>query len=407
MNTNTQNKQRTVDGPKWGPGMFFETEEEYLQDEQRRSNQTEVGFKKVEAFELTSLRDLLAEPEEETDWVVEGLLPVGGFSLVAAKPKVGKSTIARQLALCVARGEDFLDREATQGLVVYLALEERRSDVRTHFKQMGATGDENLKIFAGMAPADAISQMRKMALQENPSLIVVDTLARIAKIRDLNDYAQTTSGLEPLLAIARETGSHVCLLHHARKGDGKGIDSILGSTGIAGSVDTILTLHKTTQYRTMASIQRVGIDIKETVLNFDSERRWSDLGDYRKDAEIERAKEGILEFLSNQGEPVEEKIIDKGVEINRSCRKKALRKLVDEKKIERLGEGKKGHPYLYTVSGLMVPPICTEPENQNTKISLINGIQKSNSGSQDDSALQIVLPGSEAISLVAKNNMEV
>jgi RecA-family ATPase len=73
---------------------------------------------------------------------VDGLLPSGGFSLVAAKPKVGKSTFARCLGLSVACGEPFLGRRTQQGAVIYLALEEKRAEVRKHFQAMGATGEE-------------------------------------------------------------------------------------------------------------------------------------------------------------------------------------------------------------------------------------------------------------------------
>lgn len=315
-------------------------------------------------LKLVSLKDLLAEPEEETDWIVDGMLPKGGLSVIVAKPKVGKSTIARQLALCVARGEEFFTRETEAGLTIYLAFEERRSDVQRHFKQMGA-GDENLKVFAGMAPADVIVQVREMAKQEKPALIIIDTLARIARIKDLNDYSQTTAGLEPLLAIAREGGSHVCLLHHAKKGNIKGLDSILGSTGIAGSVDAIICLDRNEKYRTVSTIQRNGRDLEETVLNFDADRRWTTLGGSREEIDIGKFKEAIVGFLKEQAESVPELLIDEGIEGNRSHRKKALRELVKEGKVERLGGGKKNNPYLYKNAGILVLPISSEPENQN------------------------------------------
>ena len=41
---------------------------------------------------------------------------------------------------------------------------------------------------------------------------------------------------------------------------------------------------------------------------------------------------------------------------------KALRRLVEEEKVIRQGEGKKGSPYLY--SWFQVPSISSEPENQ-------------------------------------------
>lgn len=398
-----------------GTGMFFETEAELLQyreDERKRAERHLMRDKAAPTEKnlvLVSLRDLLAEPDESTDWIVDGLLPKGGLSVIVAKPKAGKSTLARQLALCVARGEDFLSRETAAGLVVYLALEERRGDVKGHFRAMGADGEEPIKVFAGMAPADAIAHVREMAMIERPVLIVVDTLARLARIKDLNDYAQTTEGIQPLLAIAREVGSHVCLLHHARKGESKGIDSILGSTGIAGSVDTIVALHRCEKYRTISSIQRVGEDIEETVLDFDTGRRWTTLGDSREQAEIDRVKAAILDFLQTQGEPVEEKAIGEGIEATKAYRVRALRQLVSESTVERYGEGKRGNPYLYKKGGSLVRSICCEPENQNPKddVTFRNAAHDSgsrnfgffDSGSQEKSAVQTALaifPGAVA-----------
>ena len=48
---------------------------------------------------LTSLSDLLSEPDEQIPYLVDQMLPAGGLSLLAGKPKSGKSTLARFLAL--------------------------------------------------------------------------------------------------------------------------------------------------------------------------------------------------------------------------------------------------------------------------------------------------------------------
>lgn len=365
---------------QWGPDKFFQTEEEWLryyESEQKEKVQRVC----TKGLLLTSLKALLAEPEENTDWIVDGLLPKGGLSVIIAKPKTGKSTLARQLALCVSRGEEFLSRETAKGLAIYLAFEERRRDVQSHFKIMGTVGDEELKVFAGMAPVDAIALVREMATNEKPVLIVVDTLARLARISDLNDYAKVTAGLEPILAIARECGSHVCLLHHARKGDSKGIDAALGSTGITGTVDTIIQIYRTEKYRTISSIQRIGQDIEETVLEFDNKRRWASLGGSREQAEIDRVKTAIIDFLQVQDDAVEEKTIGEGIEATKSYRIKALRQLVCDGIVERLGEGKRGNPYLYKKAGFVVRNISYEPENQNPKNKITPDNHTYNSGS--------------------------
>ncbi len=93
---------------------------------------------------LTRLHDLLKEPEDSVSWQVEAILPTGGFSVLASKPKTGKSTLARNLALCTAQGEPFLNREVNRGPVIYYALEEKRAEVKRHFRDMGATGEEEI-----------------------------------------------------------------------------------------------------------------------------------------------------------------------------------------------------------------------------------------------------------------------
>jgi hypothetical protein len=61
-----------------------------------------------QSFELTSLADLLSEPDEQLDWVVEDRIPAGGVVLFVAPPKAGKSTTTRDLAYAVSRGDAWL-----------------------------------------------------------------------------------------------------------------------------------------------------------------------------------------------------------------------------------------------------------------------------------------------------------
>ena len=141
---------------------------------------------------LTRLRDLLEEPETQVEWVVDNMLPAGGFGIVAAKPKVGKSTLVRVLALAVASGRPFLGRMTTKGAVIYLALEEKRSEVRKHFRDMGVTGEEEIYIFASTAPINALAQIRAVVEEGKPALLIIDPLFRFARVKDGNDYAQVT-----------------------------------------------------------------------------------------------------------------------------------------------------------------------------------------------------------------------
>lgn len=131
--------------------------------------------------DLVTLRQLMDEPAADTQWLVEGLLPTGGFSLMSAKIKVGKSTLARQAALAVARGEPFLGRTTTQGPVIYVAMEEKRDQVPRHFRDMAASGDEPIHIHVAAAPEDAIAWLRRHIERVRPVLAILDPILRFTR----------------------------------------------------------------------------------------------------------------------------------------------------------------------------------------------------------------------------------
>jgi hypothetical protein len=327
---------------------------------------------------LTKLGDLLNEPEEETNDLVEKVLPVGGFAVLIAKPKVGKSTLARNLALAVAQGRDFLGKRTQQGPVIYLALEEKRSEVKKHFRAMGATGEEEIYIFAASAPVDALQQIRAVAAEKKPALIIIDPLFRFTRVKDGNDYVQVTQALEPLLVLARETGAHVLCVHHAGKGDREGGDSILGSTAIFAAVDTALIMKRTERYRTISSHQRYGEDLPETVLRFDPQARTLTLGESKEQEEEQRLADAIMEFLQTKHASAEEAEIQAEVEGRKAVKVRALRRLLEEEKVCRQKkfpdkEGTRGNPFLYALEQCWFassPDISGNQETSNGKADL-------------------------------------
>jgi len=299
-------------------------------------------------LELTSLADLLDEPDEAVEWVVEDRIPGGSLILLAGKPKAGKSTLARTLAFCVAAGEPWLGAHVTHGPVWYLALEDKRSEVRGHFRRMGATGREPLWVLVGEAPADCIRLLEDRARQEQPVLIIVDTLQRLIQAKDMSDYAEVTTKFSPLLKLCRETGAACVVVHHANK-YGEGLDSILGSTALSGSVDNIFIMGRGEHERTLQSIQRIGDDLEATVVTHDHETGHMALAGSKRDAEIQRVAEMILEALRSEADAQTERWIREQVEAAPKSQASALRMALRRNWVYRLGEGKRGNPYVYGV----------------------------------------------------------
>ena len=85
-------------------------------------------------IQLIDAKTLCSQKSYKPRWIWEGILPEGGTSLLVAKPKVGKSTLALNLAGAVARGVSFLERDTKQSSVIYLALEEKREEIQYRLK---------------------------------------------------------------------------------------------------------------------------------------------------------------------------------------------------------------------------------------------------------------------------------
>ena len=324
---------------------------------------------------LVTLGDLLNAPEEERDWLVDDMLQAGGFSMMASKPKAGKSTLARCLAIAIAQGRPRLGKNVTQGRVIYIALEEKRAEVSRHFDRMGAQENDPILSFIDQAPQDAFEQLECEVRERKPALVIIDPLFRFTRIADGNDYAQTTKALEPLLRLARNSGAHVLVTHHSKKSGGMDGDEALGSTALFGAVDCLISLKRFDDFRTAYTRQRYGTDMEEVVLALDGETGWVDVNGSRAEADERAMGEAILDFLGQTQSATEREITDK-VEGRTKLIRTALRALVEAQKITRTGQGKKGDPYRY--SCFRVPGIYQEQENEEN--SLFNHPQRNGDG---------------------------
>lgn len=313
----------------------------------QRAEGTPAG---TDGLGLVGVGELLGEPAETQAWVVDGRLPAAGLGLLAGKPKAGKSTAGRCLVLSVSRGAPWLGFATIQGPVIYLALEEKRAEVRKHFRALGATDDDPIYLLCASAPDDALARLRVEVERRRPVLVVIDPLFRFVRVVDGNDYATMTAALEPLLVLARETGACVLLVHHLGKGERNDGDNVLGSTAIFGAVDSALLMKRTERYRTLSSIQRYGDDLEEIIVELDPVTRGVSAGGTREAAEQTHAEGLILTFLDGASAPKTEAEIDDGVECRTKPKRAALRALVKAGKVSRTGRGGRGNPFLFSCS---------------------------------------------------------
>lgn len=301
-------------------------------------------------FALTRLDALLAEPDEDAAYVVAGLLPAGGVSLLVAKPKAGKSVFSRVCGLCVARGAPFFGRETTGGpaVVLYLCFEEKRAEVRAHFRRMGA-GAESLYAHIGPVPRDGVDALAALVAAHAPALVIVDPLQRLARLRDVNDYAEVSAKMEPFIDLARASGCHILCVHHAGKLERDGGDGVLGSTGFFAGVDTLLEMRREKDgRRTIQTVQRYGDDLPQTVVALDRETGLVAPAGAVEEVARAAAVERVVAALGGDTLTEEDIAARAGGDTGRMGQ--ALRRAVEQGRVVRSGVGKRGQPYRYTAA---------------------------------------------------------
>ena len=314
---------------------------------------------------LWNIGNFIERIPAELEFVIDGFLPTQTLSMLVAKPKVGKSTLARCLAAAVSGTRDtFLGRKVTNGRVIYLALEEGHRTVGGHFRQIVETPypepkDNQLWVFCDppyMLGEDPLEKLEGWIDHLMPDLIVIDPLFRFWRLMEAPDYGPVTNWMQPLIDMAHEGQAHILLVHHAGKAESADkIDAPLGSTALAGSVDIVLTMKKD-RNSGERSLYAEGRDIDEypeTLLEMDSNRWITATGtkaEAKAKAHFETVREEVINYLDGcrtQWKGIGD--VQKGTKRRRGDVITQLRWLANEGDIEHKGSGNPGDPVRYRI----------------------------------------------------------
>jgi hypothetical protein len=289
----------------------------------------------------------LSEPPEQVDYVWDEYLAVGGFGVIAGKPKEGKTTLCFELAVKVALGLPFLGRQTQKCGVLILSLEEHAREVRMRLRNLGATELPNLFIHVGpMEPtATVLNGIKFFAQEHGVRLILIDTLSAFWKIENENDAAEMTKVVKPLLDLARESGACVLLIHHARKSDGQYGDEIRGSGALFAAVDVALIIkrHEVQTQRLLQAQSRYPETPSELVVEL-RETGYVALGDPASTGKAAKLSK-MIAALTDTLETVDTIATRAGLSKREGHR--LLEILVKEGKAIRTGKGVKGDQYRF------------------------------------------------------------
>ncbi|MDS9467932.1 helicase RepA family protein [Paracoccus sp. MBLB3053] len=201
------------------------------------------------------------KPVLKSRYLVKGWLDRGASSVIYGESNVGKTFFALDLALHVAAGEDWHGNrvptgEKWAGPVIYVACEggsginNRIEAMRRDKPKLMERIEDNSDFALLPAPLDLctsedasylIDAIREV-VDQMPSLIVVDTLARTMGAGDENTAQDMGMFIKSIDLLREATGAHVMVIHHSGKDASKGAR---GSGSLRAAVDTEIELTRT------------------------------------------------------------------------------------------------------------------------------------------------------------------
>jgi RecA-family ATPase len=284
-------------------------------------------------------------------WAVPALV-TEGLTILAGRPKTGKSWLGLNLAVAVATGGVALGKiEVDQGEVLYLALEDGPRRVQERLIKIVPFGD--LPNGLHIATAGDFPPLHKGGLpaledwlKEHPEarLVIIDTLARVkpGKGRNQDSYEHDTAVIAALQKLSIDHGTAIVVLHHTRKTLAEDfLEEVSGTYGLTGAADCVAVLARKERGEMDGTLKLTGRDIEEQALalRFSPDLgHWELLGEVR---EFTRSKErtDIILILKEHG-PLSPKEIAEILEKKPGAIRKLLWKMKNSQEIRQLDNEK-------------------------------------------------------------------
>lgn len=284
----------------------------------------------------------------EPDWIWTGYLAPSVITLLAGRPKVGKSTLLFALMGAIDCGTSFCGR-STRRVPIVLLSEERAGTVADKAQRTLWTNSVTVLLHHtayGTAWAEIVRQAADHV--GAGGLLIVDTLADFAGLPadSENNAGAIQSAMRPLQEAAA-SGCAVLLVTHQRKAAGDYGEAVRGSNALTAAVDVVLELERAPssigpQGRVLKAVSRFGNTPGDLVVSL-SERGYEAKGELAgatAAAELDR----LADRLAEMGEATAEDLAE-SVGLSKGTAQRHLNALRSAGRAASTGSGKRGDPF--------------------------------------------------------------
>ena len=308
---------------------------------------------------VADLQNMVFPP---TNWVIKGILPEG-LTLVAGRPKVGKSWMGLDWLLAIAVGGTTLGVQCEQGDVLYAALEDTPRRLQQRMRMLAADGSwpERFSYLTTLPRADegGIQIVRNwIEEQRKPRLVVIDVLAQVRPVKsgDEGNYDADYAAVSAWKALADEFNIAIVLVHHVRKRTASDpLEMLSGTNGLGGAADSTVILNRDSQGCTLYGRGRDLEEFEWAVTFNKTTCRWEKLGEA---SEVRRSDERslILNALAEAAAHMRPKDVAAATGQNPGAVRTLLGKMVKAGEVVMLKRG------TYTIPGHNDHKITTEED---------------------------------------------
>lgn len=303
-----------------------------------------------------SLNEICKKEFRPLSWLVPGIIPLEGVTMIIGSPKAGKSLFVLNIVLSYMVEDvilDFYPPPTSPIKVLYLDLE--ASERRIKYRSLGIIGSKSIPanlIIATSWPrfgSGGLSKLKRRLDLEHFDLIIIDVLGKVQstrKISNIHSYSLDEQEIDNYSKLCKQFQTSIILVHHTRKAPSADwVDMVSGSHGISGTVDTLLYLYRE-KGQTSATLHVTGRDVEEESFRLKftkTSMRWEMLGRLEDVVSpLTEARQQVVDILNkNEGMMSPAEIAAK-LDKSTSSIKMLLANLIVDGHIVRYGHGQYG-----------------------------------------------------------------
>jgi DNA-binding PadR family transcriptional regulator/ribosomal protein S8 len=200
---------------------------------------------------ITEIKKLSIPPRE---YLIDRILPIGGFAILAAYSGIGKSLNTYYMANQLSLGKPFFGKfECKKSRILIIDAEQNLVQIQQRINMLIEPEAESNIYFLNdpamkLSSDDAVDKVTKMVEENNIDLVIVDTFRACAGKIDENNATEIKDFFQAFMPL-KQMGVTMLFLDHIRKSnmnEGKQptLEKLFGSQDKAARMDVVLMLHK-------------------------------------------------------------------------------------------------------------------------------------------------------------------